>query len=144
MAEPTIEVLPQPRVDVLVDDAGGGGPRRLTTYAGTVWVGGRMDLAGRMNMFRHGRVDTPFFVPDSLPYDPAAVAHVQLSVTIGIQATGEDMFGVMAQAVLVPDPGGQPPMWVQVQTQGTSRTPMAYSYRVDALSPPDVVLAPPA
>jgi hypothetical protein len=138
-----IEVLPQPRIDVLVDDAAGGGPRRLTTYTGTAWFGGRMDPYASMSSHQHGRLQSPFFLPDSLPYDTALAGQVQITTSFGVQSAGDGPFVVVGGAALVADPSGQLPMWLQAQPVGRGRVPLAIAYRIDVLGPPDAVLAPP-
>ena len=137
-----IELDPQPRVDVRVEDALTGEPRRLTAYAGTAWVGGRVDVAGRAMVIRYDDIDVPFFLPDSLPYDPEQVGAAQLSVTVGFQVAGNDSFRVVARADLVPDPQGRPMSWVQVRVTGRSSIPAGLTYRVDVLGPPEIVLPP--
>jgi hypothetical protein len=138
-----IEFDPQPRVDVRVEDALTGEPRRLTTYSGTVWIGGRINLADRAYMFTYDDIDAPFFLPDSLPYDPGQVESAQLSVTVGFQVSGKDSFRVIARADLVPDPQGRPMSWLQVRVTGRTSVPAGLTYRADVLGPPGIVLPPP-
>lgn len=137
-----IEIDPQPRIDLRVEDAVTGEPRRLTTYSGTAWVGGRVDVASRVIVMRYDVVDVPFFVPDSLPYDPGQVGAAQLSVTVGFQVAGNDSFRVVARADLVPDPEGRPMSWLQVRATGRTSVPAGLTYRVDVVGPPEIVLPP--
>lgn len=137
-----IEVDPQPRIDVLCEDAATRDPRRLTTYAGTAWYGGRLNLSGSVNIYQTAVIGTPFFVPDSLPYDPAQISRATVSVTVAMQGAGSEMFGMVAQAGLVPDPEGRPVAWLQVHATGKAQVPMAISYRVDVIGPPQMVLPP--
>jgi hypothetical protein len=137
-----IEVDPQPRIDILAEDGITRDPRRVTTYSGTAWIGGRLNLADRVIMMRYDDVDVPFFVPDSLPYDPGQVALAQLSVTVGFQVAGNDSFRVVARADLVPDPEGRPMSWLQVRVTGRTSIPAGVTYRVDVVGPPQMVLPP--
>ena len=137
-----IELDPQPRVDVRVEDALTGEPQRLTTYSGTVWIGGRVNVAARTIVIRYDDVDVPFFLPDSLPYDRGQIGAAQLSVTVGFQVAGNDSFRVVARADLVPDPEGRAMAWVQVRVTGRTSIPAGLAYRVDVIGPPEIVLPP--
>ena len=137
-----IELDPQPRVDVRVEDALTGEPRRLTSYSGTVWIGGRVNVADRAIVTRYDDIDVPFFLPDSLPYDPSHAGSAQVSVTVGFQVSGRDSFRVVARADLVPDPQGRTMSWLQVRVTGRSSIPAGITYRVDVLGPPEIVLPP--
>ena len=134
-----IEVLPQPRVDLLVDGADGG-RRRLTEYTGVAWFGGRPQLTsfGSMSMTQGARIESPFFLPDSLPYDAAKLADATLSITIAAANLSDHVYLFDQQARFVADPAGHP-TWVQVQMFLTGRIPLAMSYRVVALTAPDAV-----
>jgi hypothetical protein len=72
MASSMIDVVPQPRIDTLVIDAATGTQRRRTEYSGTVWFGGRPQVTsyGTITTTRHAVIESPFFLPDSLPYRP--------------------------------------------------------------------------
>lgn len=137
-----IEVLPQPRVDLLVDDAGGT-RRRLTEYSGVVWFGGRPQLTsfGSMSMTQGARIESPFFLPDSLPYQADKLADATLSVTIAAVNLSDHVNLFDQAARFVPDPIGRP-SWVQAQIVATARVPLAFSYRVVALTAPDAVAEP--
>lgn len=134
-----IEVVPQPRVDLLVDDASGS-RRRHTEYTGVVWFGGRPQLSalGSLTMTQGAQIQTPFFLPDSLPYRADALADASLSITIGTVNVSDhlNLFDLNARFVI--DPAGRP-TWVQVQVFATGRVPLAFSYRVVALTAPDAV-----
>ncbi len=140
MSGSMIEVVPQPRVDLLVDDAGGA-RRRLTEYSGVVWFGGRPQLTsmGAMSVTRGARIESPFFLPDSLPYRAEALAGASLSVTVAAANVSDHVYLFDHSARFVPDPGGRP-TWVQVQVLATARVPVAFQYRVVALTAPDAVL----
>lgn len=135
----TIEVEPQPRVDLLVETAGGG-PRRMTEYSGVVWYGGRPQRTslGSLTMTVGAGIESPFFLPDSLPYLADKLADASLSVTVALINISDhfNLFG--CSAAFVPDPGGRP-TWVQVHVSATGRVPVALSYRVVALTAPDAV-----
>ena len=135
----TIEVEPQPRVDMTVQTADGV-PRRLTEYTGVVWYGGRPQRSrlGSVTMTVGAGIESPFFLPDSLPYLADRLADASLSVTVALVNVADhfNLFGVWAR--FVPDPSGRP-TWVQVQVSATGRVPVALSYRVVALTAPDAV-----
>jgi hypothetical protein len=136
-----IAVEPQPRVDTLVIDAGTGASRRRTEYSGSVWFGGKPTMTGFgiMTTSRAAQVQTPFYLPDSLPYrvgTPSLIA-----VSVAVQSAPDEGHQVMEyQAQLVPDPRNPVVAWVQLQVLAGIRTPTAVSYRVDVLVPPDGVL----
>jgi hypothetical protein len=134
-----IEVEPQPRIDVRVEDGASGEPRRLTTYTGLVWCGGRVGMDSMTDRFHTDRFDTPFFLPDSLPYDPARGGDVSVTVTIGLQGI-RDWSVLLAGGSVQPDPRGQVG-WVQVRLVGKGNVPVCVSYRVEVVAPPDAVLA---
>lgn len=136
------EVDAQPRIDVRVEDPLSGETRRLTTYSGTAWYGGRMDIVGAINVFSYDEVNGAFFLPDSLPYDLERVAAAQISTSVGVQASGRELFRVVAQSSLVADPEGRRMAWLQFQVMGKSSVPVGLSYRVEVLGPSDLVLPP--
>ena len=136
-----IEVVPQPRIDTLVDDPAGG-RRRRTEYSGVAWFGGRPQAiaAGALVVSRgSARIESPFFLPDSLPYRPEHLADATLSVTVAITSLSEyvSMFDTVAN--FVADPSGAP-TWVQVQVLASARVPVALSYRVVALTALEAVV----
>lgn len=135
----TIEVEPQARVDLLVETAAGV-PRRMTEYSGVVWYGGRPKRSslGTITMTVGAGIESPFFLPDSLPYLADKLADGSLSVTVGLVNVSDhfSLFGY--SAAFVPDPSGRP-AWVQVHISATGRVPVALSYRVVALTAPDAV-----
>lgn len=135
----TIEVEPQPRVDLLVETADGV-PRRMTEYTGVVWYGGRPQRSrlGSVTMTVGAGIESPFFLPDSLPYLADKLADASLSVTVALVNIADhfNLFG--HSAAFVPDPSGRP-AWIQVHVSATGRVPVALSYRVVALTAPDAV-----
>jgi hypothetical protein len=139
-----VEVLPQPRVDTLVRPAGGGPDLRRTEYTGTAWIQGRAEVAGAFlrrigqpGAFMTG-VETAFFVPDSLPYTRAALGDAQLSLSVALQAAGENAAITDATAEFADDPSGSP-TWVRVSLAAWAAWPCAVSYRVVALAPPEAI-----
>lgn len=139
-----IAVEPQPRIDTLTTDAPSGIQLRRTEYSGTVWFGGKPQLTGfAATTVSHGaRLETPFFLPDSLPY--RAGAQVLVAMSVAVQSAPNDAHHVVEyKAELVPDPRNPAVAWVQLQVLAVIRTPTALSYRVDVLVQPDGVLAQP-
>ena len=135
-----IEVVPQPRIDLLVDDVSGT-RRRRTEYSGTVWFGGRpQDIGhGAMIVSRGAaRIDTPFFLPDSLPYRADALTDATLAVTVAVESFNDYASLIDKAATFVLDPRGAP-CWVQLQIVASSRIPLGVSYRVIATTAPDAV-----
>src|SRR4051812_32935699 len=102
-----IEVLPQPRVDLLVDDASGA-RRRMTEYTGLVWYGGRPQRSrfGSLTVNVAGSIESPFFLPDSLPYDAAKLADATLSVSVALANVSEHINLFDQSAAFAPDPSG--------------------------------------
>lgn len=138
-----IAVEPQPRIDTLVIDAPTGAQRRRTEYAGAVWFGGKPELTGFgiVTMGMAAQVQSPFFLPDSLPYRADAAAAAVIAITAAIQSAPDESHQVVElHAGLVADPRNPAVAWVQVQLLAGIRTPTAISYRVDVLVPPDAVL----
>ena len=142
----SLEVIPQPRVDTLVTDAGSGEGRRRTEYTGTAWIDGRAESAGltlkrigQPGMILPGK-DVTFFVPDCLPYAREGLERAQLTVNMAMQASGDTGAILGAEAAFVDDPSGSP-TWIQLHVSAHSGWPFAVSYRVVALVPPEAVSA---
>jgi hypothetical protein len=139
-----IEVEPQPRIDTLVRLAGGGEARR-TEYVGTVWFDGKPIIAGLVlrrapnapRGIRHTNFEASFFVPDSLPYNRAALGDATLSVSVTLRAGGGETSAIVdAAAVFADDPSGSP-TWVQVHVRASLSWPAGVVFRIVALTPPD-------
>src|SRR5262245_35408225 len=142
-----IEVEPQPRIDVLVTDAATGAQRRRTTYCGTVWFGGTRPQVTGMGVITRSQpamVQSPWYLPDSLPYRVDAAGSALVAVTVAIQSAPDEAHQVIAyRAGLEVDPRNPAVAWLQVQVQAAIRMPTAVSYRVEVVVPPDAVLAGP-
>jgi len=136
MADILIEVLPQPRIDTLITDAVTGLQRRRTEYRGTVWFGGRPQTTGygTLAVGRGARIETPFFLPDSLPYRPDPLEDAVVSCTVALQSVaGEGPQILEARAGLVPDPRNAAVCWMQLQVTAAGQVPMAVAYHVIAV-----------
>jgi hypothetical protein len=136
-----IAVEPQPRIDTLTTDAMTGTQLRRTEYSGTVWFGGKPQLTGygAITMSQGARVQTPFFLPDSLPYRTGT--QVLLAMSVAVQSAPDEAHQVVEyKAELVPDPRNPAVAWVQVHVIAAIRTPTALSYRVDVLVEPSSVV----
>jgi hypothetical protein len=135
MSETRIEVLPQPRSDILVTDADSGQTRRRTEYSGTTWFGGRPQATsfGAVSMTMAASIDSPFFLPDSLPYRPDPLEDAVVSCAVAVQGAEDGSVHVLdARAGLVPDPRNAAVCWVQLRIVARGRVPLAVSYRVIA------------
>lgn len=136
MAESTIEVLPQPRLDSVIVEAASGMQRRRTEYAGTAWFGGRPEAAGYAVHATSAvaAIESPFFLPDSLPYRPDPLEDAQVACSIAIQGAEDGYHQVLSyRAGLVPDPRNAAVCWLQIQISARARTPFAVGYRVVAV-----------
>jgi hypothetical protein len=143
MAESMIQVVPQPRIDTLVTDAATGAQRRRTEYTGTVWFGGRPQLTGfgSITTTRGARIESPFFLPDSLPYRPDPLEDALVVCNVSIQGAEAEAHQVLeARAGLAPDPRNPAVCWMQLQVIAVARVPMAVSYRVDAVVAHNAIL----
>ena len=133
MADNLIDVVPQPRVDTHVIDAATGAQRRRTEYTGTIWFAGRPNFGGA-TMVHFATIETPFFLPDSLPYRPDPLNDAQVVVTVAIQGAEEGAHQIADyRAGLVPDPRNPAVCWIQLQVRARAAAPFAVSYRVDVL-----------
>jgi hypothetical protein len=144
MADSLIEVLPQPRIDTLVTDAVTGMQRRRTDYTGTVWFGGRPQLTsvGTMSVARGARVETPFFLPDSLPYRPDPLEDAVVACSVALQGAEAEAHQILDyKAGLVPDPRNAAVCWMQLQVIAAGRAPIAVSYRVVAVVALNAILS---
>ena len=139
-----IEVEPQPRIDTLVRLAAGGEARR-TEYVGTVWFDGKPEVSGLLlrrspnapRGIRTPNFATSFFVPDSLPYNRAALGDATLSIRCCCRPPARP-----ARSSTPPpcSPTTRPvrrATWIQVHLRGHLGWPAGVGYRIVALTPPD-------
>jgi hypothetical protein len=144
MADSQIEVLPQPRIDTLVTEAATGMQRRRTEYTGTVWFGGRPQVTsyGMVTRGAAAAIESPFFLPDSLPYRPDPLQDALVVCSVAIQGSEDESHQVLGyRAGLVPDPRNPAVCWIQLQVSARARTPLAIAYRVDAVVAMNAILA---
>lgn len=133
MSRNPIDVVPNARIDTLVVDAASGLQRRRTEYTGTVWFAGRASLSG-VTISRLAQIESPFFLPDSLPYRPDPLNDAQVVATAAVQGSEEGAHQIVeVHAGLVADPRNPAVCWVQVQVRARAATPLGVSYRVDVL-----------
>ena len=138
-----IDVVPQPRIDTLVTDAATGLQRRRTEYPGTVWFGGRPQVTsyGTITRTAFASIESPFFLPDSLPYRPDPLEDARIVVSVAIQGAEDRAHQILDyRAGLVPDPRNPAVCWMQLQVIARSMVPLAVSYRVDALVAMNAIL----
>lgn len=138
-----METVPQARIDTLVVDAVTGRQRRRTEYAGTIWYGPRPQVTSFavMTSPQGVRVESPTFLPDSLPYRPAAIADALISCTASLQTASDATNAILdVRAGFTPDPRGGDVCWLQIQVLAAGQLPLAVSYRVVALVAPEAVV----
>jgi hypothetical protein len=143
MTGPT-SIEPQPCIDTVVMSAVTGSTGRRTEHTGSVWDGERPDLGGFMvvNRTATARIAEPCSLPDSLPYRTDLVSSALIACSVAIEsAVAEDHQLVNHRAVLVADPRNPSVSWLQLELAGMLRAPVAVSYRVDVLVPPEAVVA---
>jgi hypothetical protein len=141
MTGPTT-VEPQPRIDTLVVDAVTGAQRRRTEYTGTAWYGTRPEL-GAFVLVRSGaaRIESAFYLPDSLPYRAELAGSAVIAVSIAVQSAAQESHQFVDRWVtLEPDPRNAAVCWLQLRIVAASWTPVAIGYRIDVLVPPEAVL----
>ena len=79
-------------------------------------------------------IESPFFLPDSLPYRPDPLSDAQVVATVAVQGAEDEAHQIVeVHAGLVADPRNPAVCWVQVQVRARSATPLGVSYRVDVL-----------
>ncbi len=142
MSSPT-SVEPQPRVDTLATDAVTGAAVRRTEYRGTAWYGSRPNVGSVMVATSMGsaRIETPFFLPDSLPYRADVAGSALIAVSVAVQSAADEAHQLIDyRATLEPDPRNPQVAWVQLQLRAFTRTPTAVSYEVHVLVPPQDIL----
>jgi hypothetical protein len=143
MDSPTA-INPQPRIDTLTVHAVTGAQGRRTEYAGTIWFGEPPKLGGFLVTTRTGaaNIDTAIFLPDSLPYRTDMAAQALVACTIAVQSAASEAHQFIAsQAALVADPRNPAVSWVSIHLEAFAYTPVALSYRVDVIVPPEAVMA---
>ena len=136
----SIEAVPQPRIDVLVTAADGSGRTlRRTEYHGTVWYGGRPQLAHRSPTSTAAGISTPFWVPDSLAYRTESTASVVVTASVGLQSIQTAGQVLDVSAALHPHPGRAGHSYVLFSLQASAVLPLALSYHVVVLADVDAV-----
>jgi hypothetical protein len=137
-----ITVEPQPRIDTLVTDAATGVQLRRTEYSGVAWYGDKPQVGPMMVVRSQPAIaQSPFFLPDSLPYRADAAASAVVAVSVAIQSAPDGAHQVTElRAGLVADPRNPAVAWVQVQLLAGITVPLGVSYRVDVLVAPGAVL----
>jgi hypothetical protein len=144
MSGDMISPVPTPRIDTVVADPASGEQRRRTDYAGTVWYGGRPQMAGGMLIGGGGlaQITSPFWLPDSHLYEPAAAGDAQVQASAAIQSAARDSQILEVSAALGEDPQNSAGLLVFVAVTAVASLPLGVSYRVtvvcrsQALQPP--------
>jgi hypothetical protein len=142
-----IEVVSNPRVDLLVTDIDGR-PRRSTTYSGTIRFGpspittvmGMTAVQGSSGgLGPHTLVG---FLPDGLPYLGAQLDGASLIPEFSLLAVYEQAHVQSAGARFAPDPRGTAHAWIELNLSFVGQDSAVYAYRVRALVAPDAVDPP--
>ena len=137
---------PAQRIDTLVADPDSREQRCRTDYAGTAWYGGRPHMVGRYPLPGDvaAQISSPFWLPDSLSYEPGAVGGAQVQATAAVQgglATGSggnfEILDVMAALGEHPEAGGALRLYVGVTA--VASLPFAVAYRVTVVCAPEMV-----
>ena len=141
MSRNPIDIVPNSRIDTIVVDAATGLQRRRTEYTGTAWFGGRASLSG-ITVSQLAQVQSPFFLPDSLPYRPDPLNDAQVVATVAVQGAEDGSHQLVeVHAGLVADPRNAAVCWIQVQVRARSVVPLGVAYRIDVLVAMNGILA---
>lgn len=138
MAESIAQPVPGQRIDTFVHDADTGAKVRRTDYCGTVWYGAPPDTGGAIVAFSrtHVRDDTPFFLPDSHPYQRSELGDAVVTCSVALQAhNGQPSFVNQAEAIFADDPRGGDQCWIALRIAIYGLEPLAVSYRVTTICP---------
>ena len=137
---------PAQLIDTLVTDPDSREQRRRTDYAGTAWFGGRPHMVGKYPLAGDpaAQISSPFWLPDSLAYEPGAVAGAHIQATAAVQgglATDSggnfEILDVMAALGEHPEAGGALRLYVGVTA--VASLPFAVAYRVTVVCAPEMV-----
>jgi hypothetical protein len=143
MSGDMISPLPAQRLDTVVTDPVSGAQRRRTDYAGTVWYGGKPQMTSTMLIGggRLAHISTPFWLPDSHVYEPAAAADAQIQASAAFQ--GGDRGNLEAGAALGEDPQDPGALLVYMAVTAIASVPLGVAYRITVVCAPEA-LRPPA
>ena len=144
---PYPEIVPNPRVDLLVTGATGH-PLRSTTYTGVIRAGpspvtqmmGMTAIQGESGAM--GPHVIVVLLPDGLPYVASRLGAAFAVPELAVQAMRENVFVENLGARFAPDPRGTPEAWVELTFAFVGSLSTVFSYRVTALVPPDAVSPP--
>ncbi len=144
---PYPEIVPNPRIDLLVTGATGQ-PMRSTTYSGVIRTGpspitqvmGMTAIQGQLGTM--GPHVLAMLLPDGLPYLQANLGAGFTVPEIAVQGAQEHVFVENVHSRFVPDPRGTPEAWVELSFAFAGPLRTVFSYRVTALVPPDAVPPP--
>lgn len=138
-----IDVVAHPRIDHLVTGVDGA-PLRRTEHRGVAWYGGRQQAQthGVMVVEHHGPagIVSPFWVPDGLTYRSDATDRIVVSIHVGTIYVPDLCALADITARLGANERQPEQSRAYVHLQGTARIPLAISYEVVVLAPPDAVI----
>jgi len=141
------EIVPNPRIDLLVTGATGH-PLRSTTYSGVIRTGPTpiTQVMGMTALKGAGGAMGPHalavLLPDGLPYLQARLGAGFTVPEVAVQGMQEHVFIENLLTRFVPDPRGTPEAWVELSFAYAGPLTTVFSYRVTALVPPDAVPPP--
>lgn len=137
-----IDVVPQPRIDHLVTGLDGA-PLRRTEHRGLAWYGGRQALqtSGMVTVSHQwAGVISPFWVPDALTYRSDARDRIVVTIHVGTIYVPDVCALASVEAHLGVNEHQPDQCRPYVHLQGSARIPVAVSYEVVVLAPPDAVV----
>jgi hypothetical protein len=138
----TALIVPQPRLDLLVDRAHDGARQRFTTYTGQIRCGTRTAVLGAQAWGSLAPFEHAWLLPDSLPYRADRIVTAQVTVAIAPMSINETFDVRQVSAALVADPD-QVHAWLRFDFSLSTRTGSIGTYRIEVVTDPDAVAGPP-
>jgi hypothetical protein len=134
-------IVPDARLDVLVDRAADGARRRLTTYTGQVRCDARTAVLGASAWGPLRTYEHAWALPDSLPYRADRLGDAEVHVSVAPLAVHDTFDTTRVAAAFTPD-ADQIHAWVLLDLVLSTRSGAIATYRIDVLAAPDAVDEP--
>lgn len=129
-------VVPNPRVDTLVDRAPDGARLRLTTYSGVIGYGpppiGSVLGAPAFTGGPIGSWTGAMYLPDSLPYRLPELGNATLAPQFWLIGVNEHAYLDQGAVRFAPDPRGGDTAWIEMTVTITARVGARFGYQVTA------------